>query len=81
MKNLLILYLALIPLQFMGQEIKLAFNSGILVQHSGQNLSNPFAGGMNATQFESIDLTNDGLEDLVIFDRTTEKHAVFVNRA
>jgi hypothetical protein len=81
MKNLLILYLALIPLQFMGQEIKLAFNSGILVQQSGQNLSNPFAGGMNATQFESIDLTNDGLEDLVLFDRTIEKLAVFVNRA
>lgn len=81
MKNLLILYLALIPLQFMGQEIKFAYNSGIPVQKSGQNLSNPFAGGINATQFESIDLTNDGLEDLVLFDRTTEKQAVFVNRA
>lgn len=80
MKNLLILYLALIPLQFLGQGINLIPNSGISVQKSGDILTNAFAGGMNATQFESVDLNLDGLEDLVTFDRTTEQTTVFVKR-
>ncbi len=80
MKNLLILYLALIPLQFMGQGIKLTQNSRLVVQKSGQNLLNALAGGMNATQFESIDLNLDGRADMVTFDRTTEQRAVFVNQ-
>ncbi len=78
MKNLLILYLVLIPLQFLGQGIKLVQNPALLVQKSGQNLVNAFAGGMNATQFESLDLTGDGREDIVTFDRTTDQVAVFV---
>lgn len=80
MKNLLILYLALIPIQFLGQGINLIPNSGISVQKSGEILTNAFAGGMNATQFESVDLNLDGLEDLVTFDRTSEKSAVYVKR-
>lgn len=80
MKNLLILYLALIPIQFLGQGINLKQNSGILVQKSGETLVNAFAGGMNATQFESVDLNQDGLEDLVTFDRTSEKSAVYMKR-
>jgi hypothetical protein len=79
MKNLLILYLVLIPLQFVGQGIKLVQNPAVIVQKSGQNLINAFAGGMNATQFESLDLTADGREDIVTFDRTSERVAVFVN--
>jgi hypothetical protein len=35
---------------------------------------------MNATQFESIDLNQDGRADMVAFDRTTEQRAVFVNQ-
>ncbi|MEY3645347.1 MAG: hypothetical protein RL127_55 [Bacteroidota bacterium] len=80
MKNLLILYLALIPLQFLGQGINLNQNSGILVQKSGETLLNAFAGGMNATQFESVDLNQDGLEDLVTFDRTIEKSVAFIKQ-
>ena len=30
---------------------------------------NPFAGGLNAPQFSNADLNNDGLDDLVVFDR------------
>lgn len=64
----------------MGQEIKLTQNSRLAVQKSGQNLLNALAGGMNATQFESVDLTQDGREDIVTFDRSTEQRAVFVNQ-
>ncbi len=35
----------------------------------GKELSNPFAGGLNAPQFSNADLNNDGLMDVLIFDR------------
>jgi len=42
----------------------------IPVQDStGANLTNPFAGGLNACQFGEIDLDGDGIRDLVVFDR------------
>ncbi len=42
-------------------------------------LSMPWAGGLNATQFNTIDLNGDGLQDLAIFDRTAEKVVTFIN--
>ena len=35
----------------------------------GVELKNPFAGGLNAPQFSNADLNNDGLMDVLIFDR------------
>ncbi len=42
-------------------------------------LSMPWAGGLNAAQFNTIDLNEDGNEDLAIFDRTAERVATFIN--
>ncbi len=42
-------------------------------------LSMPWAGGLNATQFNTIDLNEDGNEDLAIFDRTAERVVTFIN--
>lgn len=39
------------------------------VQWQGRTLTEPFAGGLNAPQFSTADLDNDGLPDLVVFDR------------
>lgn len=38
-----------------------------------------WAGGMNSAQYGTIDLNLDGLDDLVIFDRTTNKLNTFTN--
>ena len=35
----------------------------------GEQLANPFAGGLNAPQFSNADLNNDGIMDVLIFDR------------
>ncbi len=43
--------------------------SGAPVVEGGDTLSLGFAGGFNAGQFSSMDLDNDGLLDLVVFDR------------
>lgn len=41
-------------------------------------LLNPWAGGLNSGQYNTIDLNNDGAEDLVVFDRTNQKINVFL---
>ena len=42
-------------------------------------LQYPFAGGVNSGQYNNIDLNNDGVLDLVVFDRTGGKILTFIN--
>lgn len=51
----------------------------IKVISSGNTLSSPWMGGINAAQFSKIDVNNDGLEDLFIFDRTGNKISIYIN--
>lgn len=44
----------------------------------GSVLEYPWVGGLNSTQFSKIDLNNDGVEDLFIFDRTGNKILTFL---
>lgn len=39
----------------------------------------PFAGGFSAPQFSAIDLNNDGIKDLFVFDRQAKKISTFIN--
>ena len=39
----------------------------------GNSLSIPWGGGLNATQYNTIDLNGDGNDDLVLFDRMANK--------
>jgi hypothetical protein len=45
----------------------------------GEQLPNPWVGGLNSGQYSTMDVNGDGVEDLVIFDRTARKVNVFVN--
>ncbi len=47
----------------------------------GNELSMPWAGGLNAAQYNTMDLNNDGIEDLVLFDRTANKVTTFLNQS
>jgi len=53
------------------------FNAPVL--QNGQPLSAPFAGGLNAPQFSAADLNNDGVLDLVIFDRSGDVLITYLN--
>ncbi len=55
----------------------------IPMSSEGQVLENPWAGGLNAPQFSTMDLNRDQVDDLVVFDRTASKITTFlaVNRA
>lgn len=45
----------------------------------GRLLPHAFAGGLNAPQFNAADLNNDGILDLVIFDRAGDVFLTFLN--
>lgn len=42
-------------------------------------LANPLAGGLNAPQLSAVDLDNNGVLDLYIFDRVGDVHLTFIN--
>ncbi|MCX6267816.1 MAG: FG-GAP-like repeat-containing protein [Bacteroidetes bacterium] len=48
-------------------------------QFSGLSLKFPWAGGLNSCQFCAIDLNNDGIKDLLIFDRHGNRKLTFIN--
>ncbi|GAB4491886.1 MAG: hypothetical protein OHK0019_12720 [Saprospiraceae bacterium] len=50
------------------------------ISKNGAALELPFTGGLNNPQFNPADLNNDGVEDLVIFDRGGNVILTFVNR-
>jgi hypothetical protein len=50
------------------------------VTRDGNIFENPFMGGLNAPQFSKIDLNNDGLEDLFVFDRIGNVPITYINQ-
>lgn len=54
-------------------------DQSIPVLNDTDTISNPWAGGLNAAQINSIDLNNDGLIDLAVFDRMADRILTFMN--
>lgn len=53
------------------------FDAPVIVD--GQTIALPFVGGLNAPQFSAADLNQDGILDLVVFDRTGDVFLTFLN--
>ena len=51
----------------------------IPVVSSGSLLKNPWGGGLNIPEFFPIDLNNDGIKDLLIYDKAVSKALTFIN--
>lgn len=49
------------------------------VSERGQAWALPFTGGLNAPQFSNVDLNNDGIEDLFVFDRAGNVNLTFLS--
>lgn len=49
------------------------------VSRGGNNLLNPWSGGFSSPMFSPIDLNQDGLKDLFVFDRTCHRVLTFIN--
>ena len=61
-------------------QIEFLQNHDVIVSKNDINLSNAWAGGMNFCQFSNIDLNQDGIDDLFIFDRSGKNGTVNGNR-
>lgn len=55
-----------------------ALDNSIPVTIGETALTMPWAGGLNAAQYNTMDLDNDGLDDLVLFDRMANKVITFL---
>lgn len=78
MKNILPYLFCFCSCCLFGQTAKYPV-TGIPVERYGRVLENPWAGGLNAPQFCSIDLNGDGINDLFVFDRGSNKVLTFLN--
>lgn len=54
-------------------------SQNITVTKDGEELTNPWAGGLNVPQYSSIDLNQDGILDLFIFDKNGNQISCFIN--
>jgi hypothetical protein len=77
MRKRLIVLLCLLSLSLKAQQI--SFDQ--IINQPVAGLKNPWAGGFNSVQFFSIDLDEDGKQDLVVFDRSAQHLKTFLKNA
>ena len=68
-----------LAIQHRSQNSNLTQDNFIKVIENNDTLLNPWTGGFNAVQISTINLNNDSLNDLFIFDRTGNKVLTFIN--
>ncbi len=79
MRSLLIIVLLFLPVVLVAQ-FTYQFDQSIPVKNlDGDNLTMPWAGGLNAAQYNTLDLNDDGKDDLVLFDRMANKVLTYLN--
>lgn len=72
MKNLLLLLLCAFCFKLNAEGPKYRVIN-VPVQRNGLLLREPWVGGMDSPQFSTCDLNNDGVKDLFVFDRVSNK--------
>ena len=77
MKNIPVLIFLIIASTGYGQFVY-APDQNIPVTVGGDRMTMPWAGGLNAVQYNTMDLNNDGVEDLVLYDRMAAKVITFI---
>ncbi len=53
--------------------------TGIPVRIQGNQLKNPWVGGLNAPIFSEVDMNGDGIKDLFVFDREGFRVTAYIN--
>lgn len=72
-----VLFFLLTHIQFAKAQFGFEYNPSIKVVKDGIELQNPWAGGLDYTQFSVFDFDFDGDDDLFLFDRSTNNIRVF----
>ena len=79
MRYFLLILLMSLAIHYRSQNSHLTQDNFIEVIENNDTLLNPWTGGFNAVQISTINLNNDSLNDLFIFDRTGDKVLTFIN--
>ena len=82
------IFFVLLPVMLFNQKLNFVFSQqlsfvqseNLIVTKAGDSLKSAWAGGINSAQISTIDLNNDQLNDLVIFDKSGNKILTFVNK-
>lgn len=77
-KYTLSLFFILIISRTQGQQAWFRLDTTTVLTANGKKLLNPWAGGLNASQFSKMFLNADAIEDLVVFDRTSGSVTTFL---
>src|SRR6266566_1220793 len=78
-KIFLQIFLFTISLTHAQTQIQFLRYDSVPVTVNSQQLLYPWAGGINFAQFSDIDLNQDGIMDLFVFDRTGNKITTYIN--
>ena len=60
-------------------QFEFRFKTDVPVSINGQNLERAWEGGLNAAQFQTMDLNNDGNPDLVIYNRISRDLSTYLS--
>ena len=74
----LVLFAVVTLLQTLQSQSVFYRDDSVKVYFGSQPVLNPWAGGLNATEFSSIDLNFDGKKDLIAFDKESAKIRCFL---
>lgn len=66
------------PSQLLAQQTWFKLDTLTNVSAGGVKMTNPWGGGLNASQYLKMHLNNDADEDLVVYDRTNSKVTTFL---
>ncbi len=76
--RLLFFILFLLSVNGLAQSFSFRSQTNVPVSINGKTIENPWAGGLNSAQFSKMNLNTDGIEDLVVFDRSCNKIFTFL---
>lgn len=62
----------------LAQSFSFQWDNAVPVTMQGKKLLNPWAGGLNNAQFSKMHLNDDGVEDLVVFERSSHSINTFL---
>jgi hypothetical protein len=79
MKNLFFFSILISSVSFLRAQVQFVRYDSIPVTVNSQSLLYPWAGGINFAQISDIDLNQDGIMDLFVFDRAGNKITTYLN--
>ena len=81
LKSLIILIIIFFLASSSNAQRSYSLVQDVPVQGSAANLAMPWAGGLNSVLLQTVDITGDGQEELISFDRSSQSFMVFNKKA